>query len=197
MWSSRACCKKHSNLFHFEEQRNEDNKKKFHDRQKSNNFVIREVPIHKLFNVDHRTNNGSGDMSDFIKGKNFSKDINAIDYDIPELVVFIQEDHHQQYVKDICIDREVLPKFDKNRRSDLNVGNMEAMSMNSFVSQCASEQLSFKDAMKVHDFRNFMMKSEVDVDSRDKFSIDHHYTKNKRSLTLREVRHFEHFILSL
>ncbi|WJX67497.1 hypothetical protein P8452_51958 [Trifolium repens] len=151
---------------------------------KRNNFVIREVPIKKLFNADHCTNNASGELSNFVKGKKYS-----IDYDMPELVVFIQEDHHQQqqYVKDICIDREVERKFDMNRRSDLNLnlGIMETMSNNS-LSECSSQKLSFKDAMKVHGFRN-LMKSEMELDLGDKISNDLHLTKKAAAETLREA----------
>ncbi|GAU47620.1 hypothetical protein TSUD_280980 [Trifolium subterraneum] len=106
---------------------------------------------------------------------------------MPELVVFIQEDQQQQqqqYVKDICIDREVERKCDMNRKSDLNLGIMETMSNNS-LSECSSQQFSFKEAMKVHGFRN-LMKSEMQLDLGDKFSNDLQLTK-KTAETLREA----------
>ncbi|XP_045816749.1 uncharacterized protein LOC123909865 [Trifolium pratense] len=168
MRSSKVYNKKHTHLFQCEDQNSQNNKK-------SNNFVIREVPIKKLFNGDHCTDNN------FVKGKNYS-----IDYDMPELVVFIQEDHHQQqqYVKDICIDREGERKCDMNRKSDLNLGIMETMSNNS-LSECSSQQFSFKEAMKVHGFRN-LMKSEMELDLGNKISNDLHLTK-KTAETLREA----------
>jgi hypothetical protein len=48
--------------------------------------------------------------------------MNATDYDIPELLVFIQEDQ-QQYVKYICIEKEVFyrKKSDMNSKSDINL----------------------------------------------------------------------------
>ena len=158
---------------------------------KSNNFVIREVPIQKLFNVEHCTDNSSGDLADFIKSNNFSSTgMNALDYNMPELVVFIQEDQ-QQYVKDICIDREVLPerKCDMNNKSDLNLEVMETTSNNSFESECSSQHISFKEAMKVHGFRN-LMKNEMELDLGNRISIDQHLTGKTASETLREVRHF-------
>jgi hypothetical protein len=66
--------------------------------------------------------NASGDLSDLIKGKCFPTSMNATDYDIPELLVFIQEDQ-QQYVKYICIEKEVFyrKKSDMNSKSDINL----------------------------------------------------------------------------
>lgn len=193
MWSSKVCSKKHTHSFRCEDQISPNHKKKHHDRTKNNNnFVIREVPIQKLFNVEHRTNNnGRRDFSDFAERKNYSSTgMNGADYDTPELVVFIQEDRHQQYVKDICIDRRISPetKYDMNERSDLNLGIMETMSNNSFRPKCASQHPSFKEAMKVHGFRN-LMKSEMELSLGDRFSIDHRLTKKTSSETLREVRH--------
>lgn len=193
MWSSKVCSKKHTHSFRCEDQISPNHKKKHHDRTKNNNnFVIREVPIQKLFNVEHCTNNnGRRDFSDRAERKNYSStDMNGTDYDTPELVVFIQEDRHQQYVKDICIDRRISSetKYDMNERSDLNLGIMETMSNNSFRPKCASQHPSFKEAMKVHGFRN-LMKSEMELSLGDRFSIDHRLTKKTSSETLREVRH--------
>jgi len=193
MWNSKVYIKRQPHLFGCEDQSSQDHKKIFHDRMKSNNFLIREVPIQKLFNVEHCTNNSSGDLSDFIKSNNFSStSMNALDYNMPELVVFIQEDQ-QQYVKDICIDREVLPerKCDVNRTSDLNLEVMETISSNSFGSdsECSSQHISFKEAMKVHGFRN-LMKSEMELDLGNRISIDQHFPRKTASETLREVRHF-------
>lgn len=190
MWSSKVYSKRQPHLFGCEDQSSQDHMKKFHDRMKSNNFVIREVPIQKLFNVEHCTDNSSGDLSDFIKSNNFSStSMNALDYNMPELVVFIQEDQ-QQYVKDICIDREVLPerKCDVNRTSDLNLEVMETISSNSFGSdsECSSQHISFKEAMKVHGFRN-LMKSEMELDLGNRISIDQHFPSRTASETLREA----------
>lgn len=170
---------KQGHLFQCEDQRNQDHKKTVKEKQKSNSFVIREVPIRRLFNVEHHSN-ASDDLSRFTKGKNFSAGMNVMDYDIPELVVFIQEDHHQQFVKDVCINRGV--SLEGN-------GIRESMSMNSNGSECASLNTTLMDAMKMHDFRNFRMKGKIEHDLGDKISIDH-ITKKTTSETLREVRHF-------
>lgn len=184
---------KHTHLFHSEEdQRSQDHKKIVQDRLKSNNnFVIREVPMQRLFNVGHCAN-ASSDYAGFTKGKSFS----AMDYDMPELVVFIQEDHQQQLVKDICTDHKGVSLegkclFDPNMNSmiDYNLGIMEAKSINAAGSQCVSQYPSVKEAMTMHEFRNLMMmKGGVELDSGDKISIDHPIRKT-RSETLREVRH--------
>lgn len=171
---------KQGHLFQCEDQRNHDNKKIVKDRPKNNSFVIREVPIRRLFNVEHRSN-ASDDLSRFTKGKNFSAGMNVMDYDIPELVVFIQEDHQQQFVKDVCVNRGV--SLEGN-------GIRESMSMNSTGSECASLNTTLMDAMKMHDFRNFRMKGKVEHNnSGERISIDH-ITKKATSETLREVRHF-------
>ncbi|KAL5098517.1 hypothetical protein RYX36_002844 [Vicia faba] len=116
--------------------------------------------------------------------------MNGSDYDTPELVVFIQEDRHQQYVKDICIDRRISPErkcdMNRSRTSDLNLGIMETMSNNFFRPNCASQHPSFKEAMKVHGFRN-LMKSEMELALGDRLTIDHHLTKKTTSETLREA----------
>ncbi|CAK8532228.1 unnamed protein product [Lathyrus sativus] len=192
MWSSKAGSKKQTHSFRCEDQISPNHKKKLQDRtNNNNNFVIREIPIKKFFNVEHCANNNANrDFSDFGEGKNYSATgMNGTDYDTPELVVFIQEDRHQQYVKDICIDRRISPerKCDINERSDLNLGIMETMSNNSFRPNCASQHHSFKEAMKVHGFRN-LMKSEMELSLGDRFSIEHHHlTKKTTSETLREA----------
>lgn len=198
---------KHTNLFHYEDQRSQEHKKIVQDRLASNtSFRAREIPIQKLFNVGHFTN-ASGDISRFSKGKNFSAGMNVMDYDIPELVVFIQEDHHQ-FVKDICIDRVVSPKGkclsedcalghdimschlepDISSRRDSNLRTiMEAMLINSSGTEYSSKPLSLKDAMEFYDCRGLLMDGEVD--SGYKISTDH-LTKKATPETLREVRHF-------
>ncbi|KAK7328464.1 hypothetical protein VNO77_22571 [Canavalia gladiata] len=195
MRNSKGRSMKHSQLFHYQDQRSEGHKKIVRDRAESNNsFMTREIPIQRLFNVGHFAN-GSGDLSRFSKGKNFSSGINVMDYDIPELVVFIQEDH-QQFVKDICIDKRVSPEgkcvsqgwelFEPNRR-DSNLRTMEAMSINSNGSgHCASKHLSLKDAMELYDGRSLMMHGEVGLDSGYKVSSDHPLKKTTPD-TLREV----------
>ncbi|XP_058751164.1 uncharacterized protein LOC131624225 [Vicia villosa] len=192
MWSSKVGSKKHSHSFRCEDQICPNHKKKLHDRPKNNhNFSIREVPIQKVFNVEHCTNNASRDFSDFAEGKSYSPTgMNGADYDTPELVVFIQEDRHQQYTKDICIDRQIMPErkcdMNRNRTSDLNLGIMETMSNNSLRTNCASQHPSFKEAMRVHGFRN-LMKSEMELSLGDRITFDHHLTKKATSETLREA----------
>ncbi|KAJ1377747.1 hypothetical protein SESBI_48572 [Sesbania bispinosa] len=130
--------------------------------------------------------------------------MNVMDYDMPELVVFIQEDH-QQFVKDICIDKVVSPEgkclsedhesdhniipcdFDPNMKSksDLNKGTKEGVSIKSTGSECATQHSS-KDAMKMFDLKNMMKEGEVEFDSGDKISIDNP-TKKTTSETLREA----------
>lgn len=159
-------------------------------------FVAREVPIHGWFNV-RQCGNASGDVSGFSKGKNFSAGMNVMDYDVPELVVFIQEDH-DQYVKDICVDsRVVSPKgkflleecdfdhniipcfFHRNMKSSSgsNLPTMEIMSPNSNGSERASQHPSIRGAM--------MMEGEVELGSGDNIPSDRS-PKRTTSETLRE-----------
>ena len=199
---------KHAHLFHCEDQRSQEHKKIVRDRlegNSNNTFRTREIPIKRLFNVGHFTN-ASGDLSRYSKGKNFSAGINVMDYDIPELVVFIQEEH-QQFVKDTCIGKGVSPEGkcmsedcavnhdpmschfenDLNTRRDSNLRTMEAMSINSNGPEYASKPLTLKDAMEFYDSRGLVMDGEED--SGYNISIDH-LTKKTIPETIREVRHF-------
>ena len=126
----------------------------------------------------------------------------VMDYDMPELAVFLYEDH---FVKDICIDRGDSTKgkchrdceldrntpclFDFNMKcnSNSNVGTMETASSNSSGSEFAHQHLCTKDVMKTYDFRNLMMEGEVEPGSGDENSIDHP-TKKRTSEALGEVR---------
>ncbi|RDX81394.1 hypothetical protein CR513_37937, partial [Mucuna pruriens] len=203
MKNSRGYSMKHAHLFHHEDQRNQEHKKIVRDRLEGNSrFRTREIPIQRLFNVGHLAN-ASGDLSRFSKGKNFSSGMNVMDYDIPELVVFIQEDH-QQFVKDICVDRGVSPEGkcqsedcaldhntvsshfepDMNGRRDSNLRTMEAMLINSNRPEYASKPLSLKDAMEFYDCRGLVMDGEVN--SGYKISTDHP-TKKTTPETLREA----------
>ncbi|TKY73272.1 hypothetical protein E2542_SST02024 [Spatholobus suberectus] len=203
MKNSRGRSMKHAHLFHYEDQRSQEHKKIVRGRLESNNsFRAREIPIQKLFNVGHFTN-ASGDLSRFSKGKNFSAGINVMDYDVPELVVFIQEDH-PQFVKDSCIDRGVSPKGkclsedceldhsimsclfepDMNSRRDSNLRTLEAMSIDSNGPAYASKPLSLKDAMEFYDCRSLVMDGEVD--SGYNISTDHP-TKKTTPDTLKEA----------
>lgn len=203
-----------AHLLGCEDHRSQDQKKIVQERLEGNRFVIREVPIHRLFNEGQCANNGYGELSGFSKGKNFSAGMNVMDYDMPELVVFIQEDP-QQFVKDICIDRVVSPEdrslsddcdldhnaicfIDPNIKTstDSNLGTIETMSTISKGSECIFQHPSIMDAMKKYDCGNLMMEGELGHDSGGQFSTDHH-TK-RTSQTLREVRQLDlmlvHFI---
>lgn len=206
MRNSKVDSMKHTHCFRCKDQRRQDHKKVVQD---THAFVAREVPIHGLFNV-RQCANASGDLSGFSKGKNFSAGMNVMDYDVPELVVFIQEDH-DQFVKDICVDSGVSPKskclledceFDHNiipcffhrnmkSSSDSNLRTMEIMSTNSNGSELASQHPSIRDAMKKCDCRDLMMmKGEVELGSGEKIPSDH-APKKTASETLREVRSFD------
>lgn len=199
---------KHAHLYHCEKQISQEHKKIVRDRMEgntNNSFRTREIPIKRLFNVGHFSS-PSGDLSRYSKGKNFSAGMNVMDYDIPELVVFIQEDH-QQFVKDTYIGRGMSPEGkcmsedcaldhdmmschfepDMNSRRDSNLRTMEAMSINSNWPEYASKPLSLKDAMDLYDSRGLEMGSEVD--SGYKISTGR-LTKKTTPETLREVRHF-------
>jgi len=192
---------KHTHLFHCEDPRSQEEKKIVGARAEgntNNSFRTREIPIKRLLNVGHFPN-ASGDFSKFSKGKNFSAGMNVMDYDVPELVVFIQEDN-EQFVKDTCIGRGVSPegKFlsensaldhdimlchfesDLNRRRDSNLRTMEAL-------EYASKPLSLKDAMEFYDSRPLVI--DVEEDSEYKISTDHPKKKTTPE-TLREVRQF-------
>ncbi|KAG5019965.1 hypothetical protein GLYMA_06G206200v4 [Glycine max] len=205
MKNSRGRSMKHAHLFHCEDQRSQEHNKIIRDRLESNtnnSFRTREIPIKRLFNVGHFTN-ASGDLSRYSKGKNFSAGINVMDYDIPELVVFIQEEH-QQFVKDTCIGKGVSPEGkcmsedcavnhdpmschfenDLNTRRDSNLRTMEAMSINSNGPEYESKPLTLKDAMEFYDSRGLVMDGEED--SGYNISIDH-LTKKTIPETIREA----------
>ncbi|MED6135184.1 hypothetical protein PIB30_043884 [Stylosanthes scabra] len=79
----------------YEDPRIQEQRKILQQSVYGNGFVIREVPIIQgLFNEEQCHNNNNN------KNK-----VMMMDYDVPELVVFIQEDA-QQFVKDIKVDRE-------------------------------------------------------------------------------------------
>ncbi|KAL2340691.1 hypothetical protein Fmac_008631 [Flemingia macrophylla] len=205
MKNSRGHSMKHAHLFHYEDQRSQEYKKRIREKLEDNNsFRTREIPIQRLFNVGHITNT-SGDFSRFTKGKNFSAGMNVMDYDVPELVVFIQEDH-QQFVKNICTDKGVSPEgkclsegcaldhgikpshFDPlmNNRRDSNLRTMEAMPIYSNGPEYASMPLSLKDAMEFYDYRSLMMDDEVEPHSTFKITTNHP-TKKTTPETLREA----------
>ncbi|CAJ1975485.1 unnamed protein product [Sphenostylis stenocarpa] len=205
MKGSKGRSMKHTHFIHCEDQRSQEHKKIVRDRLEgntNNSFRTREIPIKRLFNVGHFTN-ASEDVSKFSKGKNFSAGMNVMDYDLPELVVFIQEDH-EQFVKDSCIGRGVPPEdkclsedcaldhdimschfeSNMNRRSDSNLGTMEAFSINSNRPEYGSKHLSLKDAMEFYDSRALVI--DVEGDSGYKILTDHP-TKKTTPETLREA----------
>jgi len=196
---------KHAHLFHREDQRSQEEKNIVWERLEGdgdNSFRTREIPVKRLLNVGHFTN-ASGELSKFSKGKNFSAGMNVMDYDVPELVVFIQEDN-EKFVKDSCSGRGVSPEgkclseghdikschFESdmmNRRRDSNLRTMEAFSINSNRLEYASKPLSLKEAMEFYDSRALVI--DVEGDSGYKISTDHPKKKTTPE-TLREVRQF-------
>ncbi|KAK7354352.1 hypothetical protein VNO80_19812 [Phaseolus coccineus] len=194
MRRSKGRSMKHTNLFHCEDQRREEEKKIIRDRVEgntNNSFRTREIPIKRLLNVGHYTN-ASGNLSRFSKGKNFSAGMNVMDYDVPELVVFIQEDNEQ---KDTCIGRGVSPEgkcltensaldhdimlshfeSDVNSIRDSNLRTMEPL-------EYASKPLSLKDAMEFYDSRAVV----IDVEGDSGYKTDHPKKKTTPE-TLREA----------
>ncbi|BAT79821.1 uncharacterized protein HKW66_Vig0086250 [Vigna angularis] len=201
MRSSRGRSMKHTRLFHREDQRSQEEKNIVWERLEGDtdkSFRTREIPVKRLLNVGHFTS-ASGDLSKFSKGKNFSAGMNVMDYDVPELVVFIQEDN-EQFVKDTCIGRGVPPEgkclsedhdmmschFDSdiNRRRDPNLRTMEAFSDNFKRLEYASKPLSLKEAMEFYDSRALVI--DVEGDSGYKISTDHPKKKTTPE-TLREA----------
>lgn len=165
MRNSKICSTKQTHLFCCE-----DHKKIVQDELEGSNFGIREFPMQRLFNEGCRNTNSSGGLSDFSKGKNCAPGMNVMDHDMPELVVFIQEDH-QQFVKDICIDKVVSPE---------GKCQSEEYELDHEIVTCEGEEAE-----------------ELDSTNNHKISIDHPIKKTA-SETLREVRHFNlefvHFI---
>ncbi|KAK7411305.1 hypothetical protein VNO78_02738 [Psophocarpus tetragonolobus] len=205
MKNSRGRSIKHAHLFHCEDQRSQEHKKIVRDRLEgnaNNSFRTREIPIKRLLNVGQFTN-ASGDFSRYSKGKNFSAGMNVMDYDIPELVVFVQEDH-QQFVKETSFGRGMSPEGkcvsencaldhdivschfqpDMNSRRDSNLRTMEALSINSNKPEYATKPLSLKDAMEFYDCRGLLMDGEGG--SGYKISTDHPIKKTTPE-TLKEA----------
>ncbi|KAE9587541.1 hypothetical protein Lalb_Chr23g0274871 [Lupinus albus] len=181
----------------------QDQKKVAWDTQEGNSFVTTEVPIHGLYNVGQYVNACGG----FNKDNNYSSRMNVMDYDMPELVVFILEDV-DQFVNDRSFDNRMLQEgisedcefhhniipcfFDPNmkRSNGLNIQTTEIVYTISDGSNCASQNPSINDAMKKYDCGNLMMEVEVELDSGDNISTDH-ATKKVTSLRPKKVRHFD------
>ncbi|CAL0327761.1 unnamed protein product [Lupinus luteus] len=182
MQNSEVDSMKHAQLFCH---RIQDHKNAVQDTLEGNNsFVTIKVPIHGLYN--------EGPCGAFNKGNNYSSKMNVMDYDIPELVVFIQEDA-DQFIDDRRFDNRMLLEgkclsedcefhhniipcfFDPNtkRRNGSNIQTTEILSKNSNGSECASQNHSIKNAMKKYDCGNLMMEADVELDSRDNVSTRH------------------------
>ncbi|XLR48402.1 hypothetical protein S83_033062, partial [Arachis hypogaea] len=173
--------------FIYEDPRIEEQRKILQQRVHGNRFVIREVPIQGLFNGEKfGTNNNDNNV--------------MMDYDIPEFVVFIQEDL-QQFVKDIGVDRVVTPEqnycdLDHSHnnndnicriksRSDPNlVRTMKRMSTISDGSECDFKHTSTKkrtsqtleeifrnDAEFSRPFKNWQLNSQLGTNvNKNKYS---------------------------
>ncbi|OIV98225.1 hypothetical protein TanjilG_18764 [Lupinus angustifolius] len=133
--------------------------------------------------------------------------MNIMDHDMPEMVVFIQEDNDES-IKDITVDKgqsqegkciledcefhhNIIPcLFDPNmnRSSGSNLQTTEIMSPNSNGSKYVSQSPFIKDGMKNYDcdYIELMLEAEVDIDSREEGSTNY-ARKEISSQTCREV----------
>ncbi|XP_061988269.1 uncharacterized protein LOC133706746 [Rosa rugosa] len=132
----------------------------------------------------------------------------AIDHDLPELVAFLQDSGHE-FVKDICIDSEVLSQnkcLEEN--CDLNLNSVSCMvissdaesssestaesqdslvSLNSSVSKHISEHVCKDDVSKRSGFEDLTIEDGEHFGETDDTSSDHS-TKKTISETLLQIR---------
>ncbi|KAJ7942173.1 18S pre-ribosomal assembly protein gar2-like protein [Quillaja saponaria] len=169
-----------------------------------NGLVSREVLIDGTDCVSDCTK-ASSYLQGFSNRNSFSTEKYVMDYDLPELVVFLQEDNHQ-FVKDICIDRGVINcgylledcEVDHSSISSIHNPDVESTSESSEESlktssskssngsKCIVEHHRIKDVSKWYGAENLMMEGKIDFDSTDENSTDHS-TKTNTSQTLREI----------
>ncbi|KAI4344002.1 hypothetical protein L6164_011280 [Bauhinia variegata] len=195
---------KHKYLISCEDLASQDHKQVTEDNTLKGNisFVTREVPIHGKHNVE-QCGNACSNLSGFSKGNKICCGKGVMDYDIPELVVFIQEEN-PQFVKDICIDKGVTTQGkclrkdcdsyhsrkpwlvnygDGDSESTAKTMEMETESSNSNGSECVSPHHCIKDVTK-----GLTMEDETEIDSEDNDSDETECsTKNRTYVTLEEI----------
>lgn len=147
------------------------------------------------------------------EGKNLFTKESIMEYELPELDVFLHESSYQ-FVKDICLDGEVssqgkclvenceldhnsiscILSSDVDSNGELTEETMDTTSSASNGSRCSTDQDCNKGVIKQCSSEDLMMEGEVDFDARREISD----RSNKKIISriLLPVRQVKHHLLS-
>lgn len=132
-----------------------------------------------------------GDSEWIVRRKNYNtrKRAMAMEFELPELVVFLQESRYH-FVKDICIDKE-MPSPVKCSVENCELDHNNITCLLNPDSECINSGPAIQNLETFSSISNGSRpESEVDKDAKDAISVDH-FTKQivpESLLLVREVR---------